>query len=247
MNQLDAITAALSEIGVQSPGDATPDSADLAQASKVLNRMIDGFQARKLYIFGEQRQVFVPAQLKQTYTLGTNGDFNVPRPARITRFGVLSLNNPLQPIELPLDSLTEEQWARIPVKNISSALPQRVYDDQQFPLRNLNYWPIPNVLINFIVYNWVQLNSWAIGDYKTDLTFPPAYQDLIVYNLAVRLIPSFSASAVASPVLIELARSSIRAVQAMNAKMIDLKCDPMLVSPEKQVYDWRTDTRVGNG
>lgn len=244
MNQSDLISASLMEIGALSPGEVLP-AAEQSQGSLVLTQMLDAWQAERLYVWGIQRVLLVPAALKAIYTLGPGGDFNLPRPAKIVRFGVVNLGNPLQPVELQLDSLTPQKWAEIPVKNIAAALPSRVWDDQAFPQRNLSYWPVPNVQVNFTVYQWSTITVWP--DYVTDVTFPPGYAEAIRYSLAIRLAPSFGAAAMVTPLLTELARAAVNRIKAMNAPMIDLKCDPMLVSPEKRAYDWRTDGYVGGG
>lgn len=244
MNQQDLISASLREIEVLGAIE-TIQPEDLALATTILLQMLDGWQAERLYAFAIQRLLLVPATLKQTYTLGPGGDFNVPRPARITRYGVVNLSNPSQPLELPLDSLTEAQWASIPVKNISSALPQRVWDDLQYPQRNLNLWPVPNVTVNYTVYQWAPLTTWP--DYVTDVEFPPGYFEAIRYSLAIRLAPAFGASAKVSPLLIELAKTAIERIKKMNAPMIDLKCDPMLQQPESAIYNWLTDQQAGLG
>jgi hypothetical protein len=245
MTQQDLIADALTEIGVNSVGE-TPSAEDLRVASRILSQMFDSFQAMRLYIFAIQRQVLVPATLKQTYTLGSGGDFNIPRPARITRYGVINLSNPQQPLELPLDSLTEAQWMSIPVKGIASALPQRVWDDNNYPLRNLNFWPVPNVQINFTIYQWIQLPTWP--DYVTDVTFAPGYQEFIKYELAKRCLPSFGAAAMWSPTSEQMYVAAKNRVMVMNAPLIDLMCDPMLQSPESGIYNWLTDNaNVGSG
>lgn len=244
MTQSDLITAALIEIGVVAPGE-TASAQDLATASTILQHMMDAWQAERLYIFALARQVFIPAALKQTYTLGLTGDFNVARPAKIERYAILNLANVAQPVELPLDSLTAAQWAAIPVKNVPSAFPSKVWDDQQYPLRNLNYWPVPTTNIQFIIYNWVALTTWP--DLFSDITFPPGYLEALRYALAIRLAPAYGAAAMVTPDLKELAKDAKRRIKIMNAPMIDLKCDPMLVSHDKAIYDWRTDQYTGKG
>jgi hypothetical protein len=242
MTQVDLISASLTEIGALSPGEPLR-AAELQQGSVILGQMLDAWQADRLYVWAMQRILLVPATLKQTYTLGVGGDFNIPRPAKITRYGVVNLGNPQQPLELALDSLTEAQWSTIPVKNIASALPKRIWDDQQFPLRNLNFWPVPNVQVNFTVYQWSAISTWP--DYVTDVTFPPGYLEAIRYSLALRLAPSFGAAAQVTPLLVQLATSALNRIKTMNAPLIDLKCEPMLISGGNQVYDWRTDTWLG--
>lgn len=243
MNQQQLITDALTEIGVQDA--VTPLSqADLLLGSRVLKQMIDSWNADRLYINGEQRVVFVPSVLKQTYTLGPGGDFNItPVPAKISRYGVINLGNPIQPLELGLESLTTEEWGAIPVKNIASALPQRVWDDTAFPLRHLNYWPVPNVQVQFTIYSWGPVRDW--DDFVTDITFPPGYEEALRLNLALRLAPSFKV--VLDPATVELARIALNRVKAMNAPLIDLRCDPMLTNPQGQVYNWLTDNAGERG
>lgn len=244
MKKLELITSSLIEIGVLS-GTEVPDNSDAAVAATILDQMLDSLQADRLWIFAIQRMLFSPATLKQTYTLGPGGDFNAPRPAKITRYGILNLSNPIQPIELGLDSLTEAQWMAVPVKNIASALPQKVWDDQQFPLRNLNYFPVPNVQVNFTIYQWAALSSWP--DYVTDVTFPPGYAKALRLSLAIELAPSFGATAMVTPLLVKLAEGAINRIKAMNAPLIDLKCDPMLQDPQTGIYNWLTDEQVGSG
>lgn len=237
MNQQQLITDALTEIGVQDA--VTPVSqSDLVLGSRILKQMIDGWNADRLYINGEQRIVFVPATLKQTYTLGPGGDFNIdPVPAKISRYGIINLGNPVQPLELGLESLTTEEWGAIPVKGITSALPQRVWDDTAFPLRHLNFWPIPNVQVNFTIYSWGPVNHW--NDFVSDLTFPPGYEEALRLNLAVRMAPSFGKEP--STATVQLAIIALNRIKAMNAPMIDLRCDPMLNNPQGKIYNWLTD------
>lgn len=247
MNQQDLLSASLREIEVLGAIE-TIQPEDLSMGSTILLQMLDAWNADRLYMFAIQRMLFVPATLKQTYTLGPGGDFGGAqgvRPAKITRYGVVNLSNPIQPIELPLDSLTEAQWQSVPVKNIASALPQRVWDDQQYPLRNLNYWPVPNVQVNFTVYQWAPLTTWP--DYVTDVEFPPGYFEAIRYSLAIRLAPAFGAAAKVTPLLVSLATTAIDRIKRMNAPLIDLKCDPMLQEPGSAIYNWLTDQQVGLG
>lgn len=244
MNQTDLISAALVEIGVLSPGEALT-AQDEQSASTVLSQMLDAWQAQSMYIFATARLVFSPVALKQVYTIGPGGDFNVPRPAKIQGFGIINLQNPIQPAELPVDELTAAQWRDVVVKNIPSALPQKVWDDQQFPLRNLSYWPVPNIPVEFSIYCDVQLNSWP--DYVTDVTFPPGYFEAIRYALAIRLAPSFGAAAMVTPQLLQLAKDAQEVVKIANVRIADLRCDDAIVRTDGGVYDWRTDTQIGNG
>ena len=233
----DIIARSLRATGALAAGE-TPDGMEADECLAILNGMMDAWNAERLMIFTIQRLLFVPATLKQTYTLGTLADFDSPRPAKIEGYGVVSLNNPAQPLELPLTPLTDALWQAVPVKNIQSSLPTQVWDDEGFPFRNLSYWPIPNVQVNFTIYPWTALTSFV--DASTDYAFPPGYYECIVYNLAARMAAEGYGQA--TQLLLLGAQKALERVKTINVPLIDLKCDPAVVgSGGKRVYNWLSD------
>lgn len=236
MTGSDLIASALRLINVTASGEVA-SGAEINDALFVLNSIIDGWQAERLMIFTIQRQVFVPGSLKQVYTIGTGGDFNVARPPKIDRAGILTLGNPAQPLEIPIDYTTDANYQLVPVKGIPSAIPRLVWDDQQFPLRNLTYWPVPNVSIQMVLYTWTALQTFT--DLTTDFTFPPGYQAALRYNLAIKLAPEFNRAV--PPEIRDFAADAKAKVKSMNIQPIDLRCDPALVNPRSGYYNWLTD------
>ena len=241
MTALDIISSALRLIGVLASGEV-PSAAEAADALVILNDMVDQWNAEELMIFTVQRQVFTLIPGQQAYTMGTGGDFNVPRPSRIDRAGIINLNNPAQPLEIPIEYMTDAQWAAIPVKNITNSLPQYVWDTQDFPLRTLNYWVIPNVACQTALYTWTSLTSFT--DLTTDLTFPPGYAKAIRYSLAIDLCPEFKDGAPPPPAVISNAIQAKAIVKSANIGPIDLQCDVALIRPNGLRYDWRSDLPV---
>lgn len=247
MTATDLINSALRLINVLASGEL-PSGAESNDALFVLNAMIDGWQTEKLLIEYVQRQVFVPALLKQTYTIGTPvglpvGDFAVARPPRIDRAAVLNLGNAIQPLELPLEFLTDALWSQIPVKNISAALPTKLWYDNAFPYGNLNYWPIPNVLVNFVLYTWTALIQFP--DLVTDITFPPGYQSLFRYNLAARLAIEFNRGIPAE--VQQFADDAKKRVKSLNSLPIDARCDNALVNTSGGVFNYITGSSGRGG
>lgn len=234
----DIIKSALRLIGVLASGE-TPDDADAADSLVVLNHMMDSWNAERLMIFTLTISEFSLAVGKQTYTLGTGGDFNVARPARIERMGIVSLTNPAQPLELPIEMLTDQQWSQVPVKLISSTLPLQCYDDGAYPLRNLTFRYIPQIAVNVRIYGWTALSTFA--DLSTLYTFPPGYFEAIRYNLAIRLAPEFQMDIAQMPQVTQLAADAISKIKRINAPLIDLSCDQALMSGGKEIYNWLTD------
>jgi hypothetical protein len=245
---LDLISSAMRLINVLADGEV-PTASMAQDALFVLQSMVDSWQAERLMIFTIPRNVYTLTAGQQTYNLGLNPpnawDFNAPRPARIERMGIIWLGNAAQPLELPLQYLTVAQWQEIPVKNITSSLPQYCWDDDNFPFRGLNFWPIPNVNDQITIYPWTAITTPAT--LTTQLAFPPGYLQAFRYNLAVMLaaefppVPDSVLSTVAA-----IANESKRVVKAMNTPMTDLRCDPALTPlGDRYLYNWISDMPCG--
>lgn len=216
------------------PGDAN-------DALAIANGMIDTWTSERFMIFQIVRQTFALNSGQQTYTMGpTAVDFIVPRPPKISGAGVITSTNPLQPLELPLDMVTVDEWKRIPVKAIQGALPLQVWDDDDFPNRNLSLWPIPNVGgLDIALYTWTLLTQLTLAG---TFSFPPAYYEALVYNLAIRIAAEWPGTV--TPAVETLAALAIQKVKVMNMPILDLRCDPALNSPKKRAYNWLSDTPV---
>ena len=231
-------------IGALASGE-TPTGAEASDALMVLNQMLDSWNAERLMVFSIVINEFPLTPTQQVYTLGTGGNFNIARPAKIERMSIVSLTNPAQPLELPMKYYTDRDWqTQVPVKLINSTLPLAVYDDQNFPLRNLSFWPIPSVAVNTRIYSWQPLASFAT--LTTDLTFPPGYLEALRYNLAMRLIAEMPGdyNQVTMAVTAKIAMDALARIRVMNIPLIELFCDDALIGAGGH-YDWRSDMPVG--
>ena len=237
MTANDLISSALRLIGVLASGES-PSAAEANDGLTILNQLLDAWNTERLAIFTVQRQVVIPTTLKQAYTVGSGGDFNIPRPPRIDRVGVISLTNAAQPLELPVEMVTDVGWEALPVKNIPSSLPLKVWNDLGYPLMTLSFWPIPNVQVNFALYTWTALTQFP--DLVTDEEFPPGYLKALRYNLALDLAPEFGRDV--PQVVAAQAIASKAAIKSMNILPMDLRCDDALVNQRGGRYNWLADT-----
>jgi hypothetical protein len=239
----DIITAALRSIQAIEPNES-PTAAEMQQCLFTLNQMIDSWQAQRLFVWGIVRYVFAPLVLKQVYTVGPNGDVNIPRPARISAAGVVNLPGSTQPNEIALDMIDELQWRDIPVKNTVGALPIRVWDDNAYPLRNLSYWPIPNVNVNLTLYLWQMITQFADSNF-TLYQFPPSYLKAIRYSLAIELAAEFPGEPDKLPIVAALAKEAVGVIKRINKPSLTMACDPALVNSRTDLYNWLTDLPAG--
>lgn len=240
MTATDLINSSLRLIGVTASGEQ-PTADEANDAFVILNQMIDSWTTERLMIFTITiiDTPLVPGT--QTYTLGTGGTLNFARPSRIERMSIVNLNNPAQPLELPLEMLSDQEWQSVPVKIINSALPTKVYDDGAFPFRNLSFWPIPTVLVNTRIYGWSALTQFP--DLFTDETFPPGYLKALRYNLAVDLAPEYGVPL--RPEVAAQAISSKAVIKSINAPMPVSYVDPAIRGEKASVYNWLTDQPAG--
>lgn len=210
---LDLIKGALRTLNVYASGEEP--SADEAQDSLVIaNQMLDAFNGEGLMIFTTTIKDFPLNSNQQIYTLGAGGNFNMPRPATIDRASIVLLANPLQPLEYTIPIYTTQDWQeKVPIKNVPGNLPLLVYDDGNFPLRSLTFWPVASDSTLFRLYAWQALTQF--DDLQTVVSYPPGYLEMLRYNLAVRLAPEFQA--VISPEVAMLAQTSLARVKSNNA------------------------------
>ncbi len=244
----DIITSAMRLIHCLG-AEEVPSASEAQDALFVFQGMVDSWNAERLMILSIPRLVFSLQSGQQTYLYGSNPpnpwDFDSPRPPKIESMGIIWLGNAAQPLELPLQYLTVGQWADIPVKNIQSSLPTYVYDDQNYPFRGLNFWPIPNVNDQVTIYPWQALTEPAT--LTTALAFPPGYHQALRFNLAVMLAAEFPPI---PPQVLQMvagiAAQSKSIVKAMNQGPVDIRCDPA-VTPlgNKYLYNWISDMPAG--
>ena len=238
MTGRDLINSALRLIKVIASGE-NPTADEAQDALMVLNNMIDAWAAEHLMLFTVTISEFPLVVGQQDYTFGPAGAFNAPRPSSIDRASIVILNNPAQPLEVPIEILTDAEWQAIPVKNIPTTVPLKVYDDGGFPFRNISVWGIPTAPVNIRFYFSTALVEFIGLD--NDVSFPPGYLEALRYNLAVRLGEEFDEPA--SPGIIALAAEAKARIKSANIIPVDLKCDASLTSGG--AYDWRSDSIVG--
>jgi hypothetical protein len=112
----------------------------------------------------------------------TDYSWNIPRPVKIEKVSIQFPAGNSQPVELEIPQIPLEEWIGVPQKNTSSLWPLFVYDDCADPVRNLRFWPVPQVNANCILYVWEQLNK--VTALTNTLYAPPGYSMAIKLSLA---------------------------------------------------------------
>lgn len=232
----DLIASSLRLIGVLASGETVP-ADQVADAQVILNQMLEAWSVESLDVFTLNILTFNFVASQQAYTMGTGGNFNTTRPPKIEYASIVSNSSVTQPLELPIDMLTDSEWQDIPVKNTPSTLPRKMYDDGGFPLRTLSFWPVPtDSSVQVRLYVWAQLSQFT--DLTTDFTFPPGYLEAIKYNFAVRLSAEWPGNI--SPLAVDLASKALARIKAINSIPPLVKCDPAITRSGGARFNWLT-------
>ncbi len=206
----DICQDALIELGVNSPSEAMT-AEDGAYALRVLNRMLQKWSTEELTVYTVNRDLYHFVANQASYTLGTGGDWNSPRPAKIQMAAVLI--NSTRPIEIPVEILTDEQWRDISVKTTPSNFPTRIWATGNVPLNTIYCWPIPtDATAQMVLYTWGRVNEFA--SLNDTIVLPLGYEEALVTSLAVALSGSYGTQP--APTLQQRAVSARSAIESMN-------------------------------
>lgn len=235
----DFIKSALRLVGALRSGqNLTAD--ELTDSRQVLNDMLDAFSAERITIpavtvqsVDQNKAALTLVPGKQAYTLGNvnnNEDFLLARPSRVERVSVLYSASQQTPVELELDMYDDVEWQAVTNKSTPSTLPQVCFADESnavFPDTVLYFWPVPTQANPVILYIWGLLQQFS--DLTSQFLFPPAYAEMLRYNLAVRLAAEFPCDLQKFPLVQKLASESKGRVTGINVRAREAVCDDALL------------------
>lgn len=214
---LDLVTASLQDLGVLGESE-TPSGAAGQSALDTLNAMIDGWKAEKLMVPSLTRSTVAITASDGDYTIGPTGNIAVVRPVFLEDVRY-SDSTPDPDYEWPLKSLTEQGYAALPMKAQTSTVPTAYFYNPTYPNGTINLFPIPtSSTLTLIAYHWTAITVFAA--LSTTFSLPPAYERMIVKNLAVELAPSWLREP--SATLLRQASQSMRTVKESNTRLVDL-------------------------
>lgn len=237
---IDIVTTALEQIGVYGPGEGI-SAADTARALERLNTMLDVWSTESITCFAIRMTSFPLVVGQQKYTIGTGGDVNEARPIRIIEGpGAAFVYQTATNQRYGVNVVTRDKWNMIGSPLTNSNVPGVLFYDDQFPLGELNVYPVPNeggYTMNFSSFQ--VLDQFA--DTGAAFSFPPGYKAAITNNLSVWCGP-FWKTAVVSDDVKRLARLSKKAIQRANRRTPIAIFDSYIVSRPTATYDVYSDS-----
>ena len=202
----------------------TASAEDMNDAFRMLNMMLAQWNRRR-YLIYHLTNITFQATSQISYTIGPGGDINTVRPYKIESafFRQQSVN---PNVDYPLEILnSREDYNRIALKSINS-FPSALFYDSGWPLGRVYLWPIPNNQYTVTLSVMDQLQPFST--LFDDVNLPPEYEEVIVYNLALRLFPMYGLTP--TPAIVKAAEVSMNTIEAANAQIPRLRIPRDLVS-----------------
>lgn len=230
MKASELIIDALQEIGAIGDGEAlSPESG--YKALRRLNGMLNTWRTERLTIANLARTLFTFVANKGSYTIGPSSsvltpDFVTPTtPVFLERAGVVTDAGTEAEVESPLDVYTRDRWANEQLKRLTGAQPTGLYYERNEPLGTVTFRPVPtDVAVVPVLYLPMPLAS--VASLNTDLILPPASEEAVRYNLAVRCCRIFG-----RPVdqdIAKLASDTLADLKRSNLVIDEMRVDPAL-------------------
>lgn len=234
-------TVALTDLGVLGAGQ-TLSAAQGQQALTRANRMLKAWSVQPLTIPVVKRHVFNTTVGKGSpdnpYTVGPGGDLDMKRPNLLRGAAELQNAGTTNEVEIPRTILTVDSYQLIQVKLIQQSLITCFYYRPDFAdgFGSLFVWPIPSdTTYKIVLYTDDQLDEFSGLDVDHDL--PPAAEEAIQYNLALRLMPGYAVPPEVKSDVRALALSSLAVFKRSNTKLTDLPTDPALTRNRRYGYN----------
>lgn len=238
----ELFTDTLADLGVIAAGEV-PTIDDISNCLRAQNRLTDQWKADDLLIYQQGRTTWTIVSGTGTYTLGTGGTINIARPVYVEHVRVQDTALSPKVEYMGLEKLSDDDYARLNIKDLQATLPTSYYYNPTFPLGTLKLWPVPtsSTLQGVIYYAGAAIEELTTADLNSALSLPPGYRRLIEKNLAIEVAPSYQRQV--APELRMAAMDSLNTVMRSNVRLNEMQCDPSSIvqGTGRWSYSIRTD------
>lgn len=233
---LSLIDEALRYAGITTGPGRTPSDDQRNDALLAMQRLLKGWEARRLRILTIIRSTFTLVASQASYTIGPeNCHWTAARPAKIERAGLV-----VDDFEIPIRVLTEAEWAEIADKTLESQVGSIFYRPT-VPYGTIYPYPVSSEADSLALYLWNTMG--AIANFNDFVDLAPPYEDAIVFNLALRLWMKNTARSILTVFEVEelkrQAREAMAAVETLNAVPVP-RMDPDYTSTDCGYFDTRS-------
>lgn len=169
--------AALGKLGINAPGEALrPEDGETCLTA--LNTILDAWRLERLYAYATTDVTHTVVSGALSLTIGPGGDIDTTRPERFEAGAYFSLGG----LDYPLEPITEAEYNRIWLKDVSALGPTWFEYSPNFPLGVLRFFP--RIPAGAVLRMPVQVHLTAFADLTTQYNLPAGYERALLFTLA---------------------------------------------------------------
>ena len=187
---LQLLTRALQEVGVLAGGEV-PSGQEQSDAQVIAQRIVDSMGAERLAMFERLRTVGTLVSGPRDYSIGPPApapEFPITRPRWIDPATFIQDSTASDPIETPVEILTDERWAALRQKTFDGGIVTAMYYDRP---GGISIYPTVNIGNTRLVL-YTPLAVTGFSSLATIYTFPPGYDEAWHFELAYQLCGPFA-------------------------------------------------------
>ena len=210
MTVQDVIRASMRKLAVVASGETVP-SAELIDGLQTLQTMLRSWAGKKInsYATVQESAILIPGQA--SYSWGSEAsDIITTRPYEIVNAFLSDGTN-----DNMLRAISKNQYDAINFK-YGQGMPECYYYFPTYPDGTLCLYPAPDKGYT-IYFNTIkpfdEIDSF--DNLGATFSFPPPYEEAVIYNLAVRLAPEYGKPIVAE--IAAVAQASYETIMNLNA------------------------------
>lgn len=182
----EAIMSAMRKLTVYASGE-TPTPSELADGLSALQSMLRTWAARRILVSSSTKESFTLIPGQYLYTWGVSGDIITGRPSQLLGASIVDSEG----VTHIVDIISEGKYRGISVKG-TVGRPYALFFQPSFPLASIYIYPVPSDAESILFDSlkpFTETSSFT--DLADVLSFPPHYEEAIIYNLAIRLADEF--------------------------------------------------------
>lgn len=235
---LELISDAMIAAGQLSPGE-TADAGESTYALGLLNRLLDSWNADRVKVYSVEFSDRTLIPNLNPHLIGPTGSTGFvvdTRPPKIES-AQLVLNTSTPNVLVPITLRDKAWYFAQAVPALTSSFPTDLYYDPAWANGKLYFWPVPTTAYAVRLAFWTLLAQVTLAG---NVTLPPAYQDAVTFNLALKLCVGQKSP---DALLVEEARKSLAAIQNLNTESPRIGTNDMGAGDGAGTFDWRDGSR----
>jgi len=204
------IKSAMRKAGVLSSGES-PETTREAEALESLQIMLRSWASKRILVFASIKESFSLIATQSLYTWGIGGNITTTRPHQILGVFVRDSGGTDYSVEI----ISEGKYRDISSKT-TAGRPEYLFYHPLYPLGAIYLYPTPQDAETMHLESLKPFTETSSFSAVSDtLAFPPNYEEVLVYNLAVRIAPEYGVRMSAEAIAI--AGNSYDALVILNA------------------------------